>query len=107
MEIADTHRNRQPDRHAAARAIPGELAYLGLGRSELALNTAAGARLLLLGGVPFEAPIVMWWNFVARTRDELDLAQREWNDPDPANPRFGEAGGRLTRIPAPPTPWAR
>ena len=79
----------------------GELAYLGLGRQALALRTDRHARLLLLGGEPFAEPIVMWWNFVARSRAEVELASREWNARDP---RFGSVTSPLGRIPAPPVP---
>jgi quercetin 2,3-dioxygenase len=57
---------------------------------------------LLLGGVPFESPILMWWNFVGRTRAEFERAGADWNR---GNDRFGETGSPLERIPAPPTPW--
>ena len=36
------------------------------------------ARLLLLGGEPFGVDIEMWWNFVARTKDEIEQAYRAW-----------------------------
>jgi redox-sensitive bicupin YhaK (pirin superfamily) len=81
---------------------PGHLAYLGLDRSELALRTDDAARALLIGGLPFEAPILMWWNFVARSRDEVDAAQLEWNE---RGPRFGDTGSPMERIPAPIPPW--
>ena len=42
-----------------------ELGYLGIGRNELRITSGAPARLLLLGGAPFEDSILMWWNFVA------------------------------------------
>jgi redox-sensitive bicupin YhaK (pirin superfamily) len=84
------------------RVVPGELAYLGLGRDELALTTAEGSRLLLIGGEPFESPILMWWNFVARSREEMDIARRDW---EAQSSRFGETGSALARIPAPATPW--
>jgi quercetin 2,3-dioxygenase len=87
---------------AGGRVVPGELAYLGMGRDELPVATTEGARLLLLGGEPFESPILMWWNFVARTRDEIDAARSDWES---AAERFGDTGSRLPRIPAPPTPW--
>jgi quercetin 2,3-dioxygenase len=57
---------------------PGQLAYLGQGRAEVVLSAAEPTRLLLLGGEPFPEPIRMWWNFVVRTRDELDAAYRQW-----------------------------
>jgi quercetin 2,3-dioxygenase len=85
---------------------PGHLAYLGLGRQELALGAAAGepARALLIGGEPFEAPVSMWWNFVARDHDEIDAARQAWEAHDES--RFGPVASGLARIPAPPTPWA-
>jgi quercetin 2,3-dioxygenase len=82
---------------------PGQLAYLGRDRDEVALSAADPARVLLLGGEPFPEPILMWWNFVARTRDELDTAYRQWKSGDP---RFGRLHSPLARIPAPPPFWA-
>lgn len=82
---------------------PGHLAYLGEGREELALTVRDPTRLLLLGGVPFEAPVVMWWNFVARTRAEVTEARQAWEAQDD---RFGPVRSPLDRIPAPPTPWS-
>ncbi|MBM2620179.1 pirin family protein [Actinoplanes sp. LDG1-06] len=43
---------------------PGPLLYLGAGRDSVRVATSSPARLLLLGGEPFEERIVMWWNFV-------------------------------------------
>jgi quercetin 2,3-dioxygenase len=79
---------------------PGNLAYLGEGRDELAME--GPARALLIGGEPFEAPVLMWWNFVARTRDEVVEARRSWEERDG---RFAEVTSHLDRIAAPPTPW--
>jgi redox-sensitive bicupin YhaK (pirin superfamily) len=83
---------------------PGELAYLGQGREELALSADGRTRVLLLGGEPFSEPILMWWNFVARSRAELDGAYRQWEAGDP---RFGRLRSPLPRIPAPPPFWGR
>jgi redox-sensitive bicupin YhaK (pirin superfamily) len=80
---------------------PGQAAYVGPGRSSVAL--AGPARMLLLGGEPFESPILMWWNFVARTRAEIDDAYASWQADDG---RFGRVGSRLPRIPAPRPSWA-
>jgi hypothetical protein len=44
----------------------------------------------------------MWWNFVARTHDEIDAARQAWEAQDD---RFGPVVSNLARIPAPPTPW--
>jgi hypothetical protein len=83
--------------------VPGELAYLGTGRDELGLSAAGEARLLLIGGRPFESPVTMWWNFVGRSRDELAEAGRQWNA---RSERFGDIGSPMERIAAPSVPWA-
>ena len=60
-------------------AVPrGTLLYLGAGRSELPVRSDAPARLVLLGGEPFAEEIVMWWNFIARTHDEIVRAREDW-----------------------------
>lgn len=83
---------------------PGHLAYVAPGRDELGLAPvgAAAARVVLIGGEPFERPIVMSWNFVARTRDEAEAAHAAWNADDG---RFGTVASALRRIPAPPPVW--
>jgi redox-sensitive bicupin YhaK (pirin superfamily) len=83
-------------------AVPGVLAYLGTGRDECALQVRQPTRALLLGGVPFPEPILMWWNFVARTRDEVSEARRQWSADDG---RFGTVGSPLRRIDVGPPPW--
>jgi redox-sensitive bicupin YhaK (pirin superfamily) len=81
---------------------PGQLAYLGTGRTELALEARASSRLLLLGGEPLAEPLLMFWNFVARTRDEVERAVADWNAREV---RFGSVSSDLPRIPAPRPPW--
>jgi redox-sensitive bicupin YhaK (pirin superfamily) len=81
---------------------PGHLAYLGLGGDELTMVTTEEARLLVLGGTPFESPIVMWWNFVGRSRQEMTDATADWNA---RGQRFGETGSSMARIAAPRPPW--
>ncbi len=80
---------------------PGPLLYLGTGRSELALRGAGTARLLLLGGEPFEERIVMWWNFVGRDHEEIVRFRREWMSGDTFGTVPGTAGAPL---PAPELP---
>ena len=58
-----------------AALTPGAMIYLGCARRDLRLASTGGARLLLLGGAPFEEQIVMWWNFVARSNDEIAAAR--------------------------------
>ena len=83
-------------------AEPGVLAYLGAGRDECRLVVDAPARALLLGGVPFPEPVLMWWNFVGRTRDEISEARRQWAD---ADDRFGTVPSALPRIEVGRPPW--
>ena len=54
------------------------LYYLGVQRSEAAFASQSGARLLLVGGPPFPESILMWWNFVARTPEEISEARADW-----------------------------
>jgi quercetin 2,3-dioxygenase len=71
------------------------LVYLGCGRSELALGAGPlGGRLLLLGGAPLDEELLMWWNFVARSHDEVVEAREEWMAAvDGATTRFGQVTG--------------
>ncbi len=48
----------------------------GLDRVHVEIH--AGSRVLLLGGEPFESPILLWWNFVGRTTEELKMAREQW-----------------------------
>jgi len=45
----------------------------------------------------------MWWNFVARTRDEVTEAWRDWQAGD--TDRYPEFASVLDRIDAPRPPW--
>jgi quercetin 2,3-dioxygenase len=88
---------------------PDILYYLAPGRAELALTSRGGARLLLIGGAPFGERILMWWNFVARTHEEIDRARREWQSGTAFGEVKGYAGPRLEAPAlvgraAPPTP---
>ena len=81
---------------------PGQLAYLGIGREDIVLAVDDESRMLLIGGLPFEAPVSMFWNFVARTHAEIDEAVRQWQADDG---RFGRVASKLSRIPSPTPPW--
>ncbi len=56
------------------------------GLKQVKIDVHAGSRVLLLGGEPFESPILLWWNFVGRTQEELNLAREQWINQDE---RFG------------------
>ncbi len=68
-----------------------------------------GGRLLLLGGEPFDEELLMWWNFVARSHDEVVEAREEWTAAvGGAVTRFGEVTGYDgPSLPAPALPTSR
>ncbi len=86
---------------------PGALLYLGSDRAELPLSSAGGAHAVLIGGEPLGEDLVMWWNFVARSHDEILEARNAWESHDLA--RFPDIAGHAPeqRIPAPPLPNLR
>jgi redox-sensitive bicupin YhaK (pirin superfamily) len=96
----------QPIRVQDAIVEPGSLALVPTGFEDLTFAARSGpARMLLLGGEPLGVEVKMWWNFVARTLDEITEAWRAWRDHD--DDRFGPVPSRLTRIDAPTPPWLR
>ena len=89
---------------------PGDLAYVAPDRTTLRLAAGSeAARVLLLGGPPFGEPIVMWWNFVGRTHEEVVAFREEWQHrvETGADGRFGLVDNPLPPIPAPELPNAR
>ncbi|OBC02047.1 pirin [Mycobacterium sp. 852013-50091_SCH5140682] len=86
-----------------------DLAYQSPGHRELHLvNRGAGpARLIILGGIPFPEELVMWWNFVGRSHDDIAAYREQWQANDA---RFGDVEGyvgHIARLPAPPLPNAK
>ncbi|HSW71159.1 MAG TPA: pirin family protein [Gammaproteobacteria bacterium] len=65
------------------------LLYLPCGQSKLPLRMPKGSRVLIIGGEPFNEDILIWWNFVARTKDEMIQAAHAWN----SHAAFGEVEG--------------
>jgi quercetin 2,3-dioxygenase len=83
----------------------GWLALVPPGVDELPIEAGhPGARALVVGGAPLGEEIAMWWNFVARSRDELEAAWRDWRD---RTDRFGEVPSSLERVEAPTPHWLR
>jgi redox-sensitive bicupin YhaK (pirin superfamily) len=81
------------------------LLYLGRRRTFVEVTSDAGATLFLMGGEPFEDDIVMWWNFVGRTHEEIVEAREAWES---GSDRFGHVVGHGDeRVPAPPLPAVR
>ena len=94
--------SRAGSRWTAWRSEPGVLAYLGLARDECRFEVEAPARAFVLGGVPFPEAVLMWWNFVGRSREELSEARRQWSADDG---RFGRVQSSLSRIEVGRPPW--
>ncbi|MFD2465777.1 pirin family protein [Amycolatopsis silviterrae] len=86
-----------------------QLGYLGVGATTLDLHNpgSAPARVIVLGGPPFGEEILMWWNFVGRTHDEIAEYREAW---EANSDQFGAVEsypGGPARIPAPPLPAVR
>jgi quercetin 2,3-dioxygenase len=56
------------------------LGYVAPGRGTLTVEAgpAGPARAVLVGGEPFEEDVVMWWNFVGRSHDDVARAREDW-----------------------------
>jgi quercetin 2,3-dioxygenase len=83
---------------------PGHLVHVEPGPDELDLLVDSPTRVLLVGGVPFDEDVLMWWNFVARTRDEISDAYDDWSLD---TGRFAPVASRLPRIPTVAPLWHR
>ena len=86
-----------------------ELGYVAPGADRLVLAnlTDEPARVVLLGGTPFDEQIVMWWNFVGRSHEEIVAFREAWES---RSDRFGSVEGytgETQRLPAPPLPNVR
>lgn len=55
-----------------------QLLYLGTGRSTIMINSVEQARMILVGGQPFGEELLMWWNFVGRSHQEVVAYRDEW-----------------------------
>ncbi|WP_185992462.1 pirin family protein [Janibacter cremeus] len=90
-----------------------EVGYLAPGRTRITLRSATGARLLVIGGEPLGEEIVMWWNFVGRSHDDIVAARQRWMSEIGAEPmtgpeRFGPfPTGQPDPLPAPALPGGR
>ena len=64
------------------------------------------------GGTPFGEQILMWWNFVGRTHEEVAQARAQWQAAIRGDPegvaRFGQVKGfNGAPLPAPKLPTVR
>ncbi len=118
--VADGHRRS---------VAPHELAFLPVGPGTIRLEAGdEPVRAILVGGEPFGEQIVMWWNFVGRTHEEIVGFREAWQaeigaEPSAAAdearasgryadgttyPQFGTfPAGQPDPLPAPALPHAR
>lgn len=80
----------------------GQLLTLETQNHEVKICTEEKTKILILGGEPFTEQLVMWWNFVARTNEEIAEMQHRWNHDDKWIPHFEDRLGGW--IPAPQMP---
>lgn len=80
---------------------PRELAYTGVGETRLRIrnNGDTKARMVFIGGEPFTEEIVMWWNFIGRTHEEIASYRDEWQN---RTERFGHTRGYIGHNPEGP-----
>jgi quercetin 2,3-dioxygenase len=92
-----------------ADVTAGQLAYLPPGADVLAMQCGPRpTRLVLLGGPPFGEQIVMWWNFVGRSHDEIVAYRRAWEvEISSAGPAGRPMFGLPSDDPEPPLPAPR
>lgn len=84
---------------AGATASPGQLIYQAAGADTLTLRPSpqGRARVLLLGGQPLGEQIVMWWNFIGRSHQEIAAYRAQWQA---ERAQAGTGPGRYGRFPA-------
>ena len=73
--------------HALAVLAPGVAAQIA---------APAGARYVVVGGEPLDGPRVIWWNFVASSRERIEAAKDAWRQQ-----RMGGVPGETEFIPLP------
>ncbi|KNX39637.1 pirin family protein [Luteipulveratus halotolerans] len=82
---------------AGVAAQRSELVYQPTSCSTLTVTAAAddATRVLVLGGEPLGEQILMWWNFVGRTQDEVEAYRDAWE-----RERTTGSGGRYGALPS-------
>ena len=84
------------------------MAYLPAGTRSLALTAGADpARVVVLGGEPLGEDILMWWNFIGRSHEEIVEYRRQWQSEVAAFTTGAPADtvfGRVQNYPGDPLP---
>jgi redox-sensitive bicupin YhaK (pirin superfamily) len=86
---------------AGTAADAGQLIYRPVGANTLSLHAPVGqARVVLLGGEPLGEQIIMWWNFIGRSHDEIAAYRAQWQAERAGNVTLGRR-----RYGTFPSPW--
>ncbi|GAA3184851.1 bifunctional pirin family protein/GNAT family N-acetyltransferase [Streptomyces ramulosus] len=104
VALPEEHRHTGRDfRHHVPAPVRWEGAQIKVFLGSLAGDTSPVPTFTpLLGGVPFEERIVMWWNFIGRSHEEIVEARQAWEQ---ASDRFGGVDGYDgDALPAPALP---
>jgi quercetin 2,3-dioxygenase len=80
-----------------------QLLYLGDGRHNLRLRSPDGGRVIMLGGRPFTEDIVMWWNFIGRSHQEIVEFRTAWERRDMRFPPIVSRSEKVMEAPPMPT----
>ena len=96
-------------RVAGSTATDAQLLYVPLGATSLTIETGdRPVRAVLLGGEPLNERIIMWWNFIGRTHEEIVRFRTEWQAQAATDHEEGPYGtfpeAWLTVLPAPVMP---
>lgn len=67
----------------------------------ISIAAEQGTRIMFIGGEPLNNKVLLWWNFVADNKAEIEQSIEDWNN---HHPRFGDVDSTLERLPAPPLP---
>ena len=80
-----------------------QLIYLGDSRRSIGLRSPHGGRVILLGGQPFVEDVVMWWNFIGRSHQEIVQFRTAWESRDPRFPPIVNRAEKVMEAPPMPT----
>ena len=79
----------------AAPVAAKHLAVLPAGTTP-AIDALTAARLMLIGGAKMDGERLIWWNFVASSRELIEDAKTRWREK-----RFAQVPGETEFIPLP------
>jgi redox-sensitive bicupin YhaK (pirin superfamily) len=80
-----------------------QLLYLGNSRRSLQLRSPFGGQVIMLGGQPFAEDIVMWWNFIGRSHQEIVEFRSAWAERDARFPPIVNRSEKAMEAPPMPT----